>query len=72
MATERARVKVYRDDGHWEEYTKWFMRSNADLNSLFVTEAFVDYEPANVSWEEALALVVQYASERYPDHILVY
>ena len=68
-------ISVFRDDGEWDKYTKWFMRPMHEVVSLAVCKITLahyegDETPAYThdEWcEKAESLVTE-----YPDCIFVY
>ena len=66
----RALVHVYRDDGRWDEYDRWFMRDDSDLIDLHLADVRCDC--ADEEWDEALADCVALAKRTYPGAVLVY
>lgn len=68
-------INVFRDDGRWDEYSAWFMRSNRDLIDLAVVKITLAHyegedEPAfsHDEWcDESERLVAE-----YPDCLFIY
>jgi hypothetical protein len=68
-------VVVYKDDGNWDNYRQWFLRTQAQLEKLFVARITLSHyegieEPAytHAEWVRKSASLV----EKYPNCIFVY
>lgn len=67
-------ISVYKDDGNWDDYSAWFMRSDQDLNNLFVcnyqlpTDEDGDVDYSRFSWEKFSQKLV----EDHPDCLFIY
>lgn len=68
-------VVVYRDDGNWNKYSKWFMRPMHQVQALLVARITLAHyegedEPAytHSEWVRKADKLVQ----QYPDCIFVY
>lgn len=68
-------IYVYRDDGQWDQYAKWFMRPRREIASLFITRYVLpvnartgelDISPEN--WE----YIAQRLVREHPDGMFIY
>ena len=67
-------IHVYKDDGKWDNYPAWFLRSNQDLRNLFVcsydlpTDEDGDVDYSLRQWEK----VSQQLVNDHPDCLFIY
>lgn len=68
-------VIVFKDDGNWEKYRQWFLRTQKQIETLFVARITLGHyegtdEPAytHSEWVGKSAALV----EKYPDCVFVY
>ena len=68
-------IVVYKDDGNWDQYRAWFLRTQRQLNDLFVAKVVLAHyegsdEPdySHLDWCRKSAQLVQ----QYPGCIFVY
>lgn len=66
---------VFKDDGNWDKYRQWFLRTQQQIQSLFVAKITLGHyegtdEPA-YSHSEWVAKSKQIVAD-YPDCVFVY
>ena len=68
-------LQVFRDDGKWDNYTKWFMRTHKQINELFVAKiTLAHYEGQDEVAYDSAEWVVKSNQlvEDYPNCVFIY